>query len=174
LGETTAAADAERLCARVARRTRGDAVKVVLDAAEARDVASALAVLADPAASPPRVALALGAAGVSSRVLGRRFMPATHDALPAAAAPGQLSPSRCLELRVSVGALPARTSAESDRRFEGVPPRKVSFRSSHRTRFPAVSWHRPVSSGSPAVPRRPEREPLKNSFRNARVESYSS
>ena len=39
----------------------------------------------------PIIGICLGEAGRLSRVLNRRFTPATHDRLPAAAAPGQVS-----------------------------------------------------------------------------------
>ncbi len=98
LGETTSASKAEALLAKCAKRSDGDAVKLVVDAASSDDAASA-ATVADVEARPPRVVLALGDAGKLSRVLGRRFLPATHESLPSTAAPGQISPNEALALR---------------------------------------------------------------------------
>lgn len=107
LGVTSTAADAEAFLDRVEARGLGDAAKLVVDAATAADVAAA-ASAAEVEGATPRVALALGPAGRLSRVLCRRFLPATHESLPAAAAPGQISPSEALEARVAWGALPAK------------------------------------------------------------------
>jgi len=98
LGETTSSARAEALLNKCAKRSDGDAVKLVVDAASADDAASA-ATVADVDSRPPRVVLALGDAGKLSRVLGRRFLPATHESLPSTAAPGQISPNEALALR---------------------------------------------------------------------------
>jgi len=101
LGETTSSARAEALLNTCAKRSRGDAVKLVVDAASSDDAAGA-ATVADVEA-PPRVVLALGDAGKLSRVLGRRFLPATHESLPSTAAPGQITPNEALKLRSEWG-----------------------------------------------------------------------
>lgn len=116
LGETTSAAQAERLLKTCASRSRGDAVKLVVDAASSEDAAVS-ATVADIEARPPRVVLALGDAGKLSRVLGRRFLPARHESLKVTAAPGQISPNEALQLRRDWGVVPAKKYAvllESD------------------------------------------------------------
>ena len=55
LGETTSASKAEALLNTCAKRSRGDAVKLVVDAASSDDAAGA-ATVADVEARPPRVA----------------------------------------------------------------------------------------------------------------------
>ena len=99
LGETTSSARAEALLNKCAKRSDGDAVKLVVDAASADDAASA-ATVADVEARPPRVVLALGDAGKLSRVLGRRFLPATTmNPYRRRQLLGQISPNEALALR---------------------------------------------------------------------------
>ncbi|KAH8048324.1 shikimate 3-dehydrogenase [Aureococcus anophagefferens] len=103
LGARTAPADAQKMMASIEAKTKCDAAKLVLDAAASDDVAAAAACASDVPGGPPRVALALGDAGVASRVLCTRFLPATHELLPSAAAPGQISPKTALALRETLG-----------------------------------------------------------------------
>ena len=103
LGARTSHADAQKMMASIEAKTTCDAAKLVLDAAASDDVAAAAACAIDVPGKPPRVALALGDAGVASRVLCTRFLPATHELLPSAAAPGQISPKTALALRETLG-----------------------------------------------------------------------
>ena len=57
----------------------------------------------------PVISLCVGVKGQLSRVLNTYLTPATHSALPAAAAPGQLSVPVLNQLRTTLGALPQRT-----------------------------------------------------------------
>ncbi|WFD30654.1 hypothetical protein MSPP1_001675 [Malassezia sp. CBS 17886] len=63
---------------------------------------------ADARAPVPLIAINMGEAGQLSRVLNEFLTPVTHPALPAKAAPGQLSVREILSARHLVGVLPAR------------------------------------------------------------------
>ena len=82
---------------------RVDVVKVVIKAFE-RSIAYGIhEIAADMKLPLPVIALCTTEQGKLSRVLNKVLTPVTHPALPAAAAPGQLSVDEVLQLRKSLG-----------------------------------------------------------------------
>ncbi|KAL7548791.1 hypothetical protein ACHAWF_012047 [Thalassiosira exigua] len=75
----------------------------------AYDASLAAAKLDEP--EIPHVSLVLGEDGSYSRVLNPRFTPVTHESLPFAAAPGQLTAAEIMAARVVTGLVPARRYA---------------------------------------------------------------
>ncbi|KAL9185549.1 hypothetical protein ACHAXT_003326 [Thalassiosira profunda] len=59
----------------------------------------------------PYIGLILGEQGSYSRILNPRFTPVTHEALPAKAAPGQLTAAEIMAGRVLMGQIPAQRYA---------------------------------------------------------------
>ena len=86
----------------------GDVVKIVGVARTMQDNLALEAFRASVAGGAPLIALNMGAAGQLSRVLNDTLTPVTHPALPARAAPGQLSVREIHTARHLLGLLPAR------------------------------------------------------------------
>jgi pentafunctional AROM polypeptide len=80
-----------------------DVVKLVLRASDVADVFQLRAAVARARLDRPHIALATANAGKLSRVLNRYMTPVTHEALPAAAAPGQLSVREIFAARALIG-----------------------------------------------------------------------
>lgn len=97
--------DLRRLFHNVSHHGRADVVKVVTmayhfsDAVRLLHIGQSLQLVNDP----KLIVLAMGEKGKLSRVLNQFFSPVTHPALPAAAAPGQLSVQQIQTIRTAIG-----------------------------------------------------------------------
>ena len=89
-----------------ASRSGADVVKIVTMAKEVDDCSRLRAAVKCADVPQPVIALAMGPLGKLSRALNEVMTPITHPALPAAAAPGQLSMASIVSLRKLLGILP--------------------------------------------------------------------
>jgi pentafunctional AROM polypeptide len=89
----------------------GDIVKLVGKADTLADNFALRAFVEDMGAQKPLIAINMGVHGQLSRVLNGTFSPVTHPALPAAAAPGQMSVADVHRALHLLGQLPARKFA---------------------------------------------------------------
>ena len=96
---------------------RAHGAKVVLSITSNDNEEDQLAYRASLAASKldepeiPHISLVLGEDGSYSRILNPRFTPVTHEALPAAAAPGQLTAAEIMAARMIMGQIPSQRYA---------------------------------------------------------------
>lgn len=109
------------------QRPTADVVKVVTRARSAADVALLRRCVEDTAAhgvppDTPIIAVCTTAAGSLSRVLNGPLTPVTHPALPAAAAPGQLSAAAITQLRTQLGLILPRCAQPTPARDVTVTP----------------------------------------------------
>ena len=113
VGEQVSDVEAAKLYRKCALEGRAHGAKVVLSIEDdskdnQADLTSEMAKsMAKEAGDPviPHIGLVLGEIGKYSRVLNGAFTPVTHESLPFAAAPGQLSASEIMTTRIIMGVL---------------------------------------------------------------------